>query len=81
MRSEENQRSARFALEQILADRLRYRETIDPSSPAIVLFSPSGAPEAFYAEFGWVAAAGGTAAMPGPDTMWKQEGSGALGSV
>src|SRR5580704_16315298 len=57
----------------------RYRETIDPNSPAIVLFSPSGAPEAFYAEFGWVAAAGTTAAMPGPDTMWKQEGSGALG--
>jgi len=57
----------------------RYRETTDPNSPAIVLFSPSGAPEAFYAEFGWVAAAGTTAAMPGPDTVWKQEGSGALG--
>jgi YidC/Oxa1 family membrane protein insertase len=57
----------------------QYRETIDPNSPAIVLFSPSGAPEAFYAEFGWVAAAGTTAAMPGPDTVWKQEGSGALG--
>src|SRR5579862_1474722 len=56
----------------------RYRETIDPNSPAIVLFSPSGAPEAFYAEFGWVAAAGTTAAMPGPDTLWRQEGSGAL---
>ena len=55
-----------------------YRETIDPTSPAIVLFSPSGAPDAFYAEFGWVAAAGTTAAMPGPDTVWKQEGSGAL---
>src|SRR5258708_2445643 len=56
----------------------QYRETIDPNSPAIVLFSPSGAPEAFYAEFGWVAASGTTAAMPGPDTVWKQEGSGAL---
>ena len=55
-----------------------YRETIDPTSPAIVLFSPSGAPDAFYAEFGWVAAAGTTAAMPGPDTLWQQEGSGAL---
>src|ERR1700731_4048390 len=30
----------------------RYRETIDPNSPAIVLFSPSGAPEAFYAAVG-----------------------------
>src|SRR6202451_2104128 len=56
----------------------QYRETIDPSSPAIVLFSPSGAPDAYYAEFGWVAASGTTAAMPGPDTVWKQEGSGAL---
>src|SRR5579864_914869 len=56
-----------------------YRETTDPNSPAIVLFSPSGAPEAFYAEFGWVAASGTTAAMPGPDTVWKQDGSGALG--
>ena len=56
-----------------------YRETIDPNSPAIVLFSPSGAPDAFYAEFGWVAAAGTTAAMPGPDTLWQQEGSGTLG--
>src|SRR3984885_6520489 len=57
----------------------QYRETIAPDSPAIVLFSPSGAPDAYYAEFGWVPAAGTTAAMPGPDTVWKQEGSGALG--
>ncbi len=57
----------------------QYRETIDPNSPPIVLFSPSGAPGAYYAEFGWVAAAGTSATMPGPDTVWKQQGSGALG--
>ncbi|HMG77556.1 MAG TPA: membrane protein insertase YidC [Xanthobacteraceae bacterium] len=57
----------------------QYRETVDRNSPAIVLLSPSGAPDAFYAEFGWVAAAGTTAAMPGPDTVWQQEGSGTLG--
>ena len=56
-----------------------YRETVDPASPAIVLLSPSGAPDAFYAEFGWVPAAGTTASLPGPDSVWKQEGSGALG--
>src|SRR5580693_8456303 len=39
----------------------QYRETIDQNSPAIVLFSPSGAPDAYYAEFGWVAASGTTA--------------------
>src|SRR6201981_1874165 len=54
----------------------QYREEIDPKSPPIVLFSPSGAPDAFYAEFGWVPAAGTNAAMPGPDTIWKQQRSG-----
>jgi YidC/Oxa1 family membrane protein insertase len=57
----------------------QYREEIDPKSPPIVLFSPSGAPAAFYAEFGWVPAAGSNAAMPGPDTVWKQQSAGALG--
>ncbi len=57
----------------------QYRETVDPDSPPIVLFSPSGAPDAFYAEFGWVPASGTSMAMPGPDTVWKQEGTGKLG--
>jgi YidC/Oxa1 family membrane protein insertase len=57
----------------------QYREETDPKSPPIVLFSPSGAPDAFYAEFGWVPAAGSNAAMPGPDTVWKPQSAGALG--
>src|SRR5580700_9270196 len=56
----------------------QYRETIDPTSPPIVLFSPSGAPAAYYAEFGWAPATGSNAALPGPDTVWKQQGSGTL---
>jgi YidC/Oxa1 family membrane protein insertase len=56
----------------------QYRETIDPKSPPIELLSPSGAPGAYYAEFGWVAASGTSEPMPGPDTIWKQQGSGAL---
>ncbi len=46
-----------------------------------MLLSPSGSPQPFYAEFGWVAAAGASAkppALPGADTVWRQEGSGAL---
>ena len=43
-----------------------------------MLLSPSGAPDAYYAEFGWVPASGATQQLPGPDTVWKQEGSGAL---
>ena len=59
----------------------QYHETVDPNSPPIVLLSPSESPHPFYAEFGWVAAAGAAAkppAMPGADTVWRQEGSGAL---
>jgi YidC/Oxa1 family membrane protein insertase len=56
----------------------QYRETVDPASPAIVLLSPSGSPNAFYAEFGWIGSAGAAAKTPGPDTVWRQEGSGSL---
>jgi YidC/Oxa1 family membrane protein insertase len=57
---------------------VRYRETINPNSPAIVLLSPSGTAHPFYAEFGWVGAAGTKVKLPGPDTVWQQEGSGTL---
>ena len=57
---------------------VKYRETVDPKSPAIELFSPSGTKEPFYAEFGFVPAAGATTKMPGRDTVWTQEGTGAL---
>jgi YidC/Oxa1 family membrane protein insertase len=57
---------------------IKYRETVNPTSPPIVLLSPSGSPEPFYAEFGWVGAPGTSIALPGPETEWRQEGSGAL---
>ncbi len=56
----------------------RYRETVDPRSPPIVLLSPSGTAQPFYAEFGWVGAAGVNVSLPGPQTEWRQEGSGPL---
>ncbi|MEH6952096.1 membrane protein insertase YidC [Nitrobacter sp. NHB1] len=56
----------------------KYRETVDPASPAIELFSPSGTAAPYYAEFGWVAATGSTARVPDQNTVWQQEGSGAL---
>ncbi|HEY6259516.1 MAG TPA: membrane protein insertase YidC [Xanthobacteraceae bacterium] len=57
---------------------VQYRETVDPNSPPIVLLAPSGSPQPFYAEFGWTGAAGTSAKLPGPDTVWRQDGSGAL---
>jgi YidC/Oxa1 family membrane protein insertase len=56
----------------------KYRETVDPQSPPIVLLAPSGSPHPFYAEFGWSPPSGASVKLPGPDTVWRQQGSGAL---
>src|SRR5580704_11398530 len=57
---------------------VKFRETVDPASPPIVLYSPSGTAEPYYAEFGWVPSAGSTVKLPDEKTMWQQEGSGSL---
>src|SRR5229473_743574 len=57
---------------------VQFRDTVDPTSPAIVLFSPSGTAAPYYAEFGWVAASGSTVKIPDQNTLWQQEGSGSL---
>jgi YidC/Oxa1 family membrane protein insertase len=54
---------------------VQFRDTVDPLSPAIVLFSPSGTASPYYAEFLWIPASGSTAKIPGSDTVWQQEGS------
>ncbi len=56
----------------------QYRLTVEPNSPPVVLLSPSGSPHPFYAEFGWVPAAGSNAKLPGTETVWRQQGTGAL---
>src|SRR3979490_1853923 len=56
----------------------QFRETVDPKSPAIVLFSPSGTATPYYAEFGWVPASGSTVKLPAHNTLCQQEGSGNL---
>jgi YidC/Oxa1 family membrane protein insertase len=47
-----------------------YRETVDPASPNIVLFSPDGTPNAYFARFFWLAASGTTIALPSSSTVW-----------
>jgi YidC/Oxa1 family membrane protein insertase len=58
---------------------VKFRETTDPKSPPIVLLSPSGTGDPFYAEFGWTGAAGANVKLPTSETVWKQAGSGGLG--
>jgi YidC/Oxa1 family membrane protein insertase len=57
---------------------VKFRETVDPKSPPIVLLSPSGTADPFYAEMGWTNAAGASVKVPTADTLWTQVGSGAL---
>ncbi len=47
-----------------------YHETVDDSSPTIVLLSPAGAEGAFFADQGWVAPAGQVITLPKGDTVW-----------
>ena len=50
-----------------------YRETVDPASPQVVLLSPSGGPEAHFAESGFIAADPAVKA-PSYDTVWQSDG-------
>jgi len=49
-----------------------YRETLDPESDEIILLSPKGVNGAYYAQFGWVGAAG--VKVPDQDSIWKTSG-------
>ncbi|MBF0169362.1 MAG: membrane protein insertase YidC [Alphaproteobacteria bacterium] len=51
----------------------QFRETLDPASPEITLFSPLGSAAPYYAEFGWVATGEAKPKLPGPDTLWSAD--------
>jgi YidC/Oxa1 family membrane protein insertase len=48
-----------------------YRERPDFKSPEIVLLSPRGLKDAYYAQFGWVGPEG--VPLPGQDTVWTAD--------
>jgi YidC/Oxa1 family membrane protein insertase len=50
-----------------------YRETTDPGSPNIVLLSPSGSPQPYYAEWGFVPQPGQKIELPKSDTAWTAD--------
>ncbi len=50
-----------------------YHETTDPTSPNIILLSPAGAPDAYYAEAGFLSASGEQLALPRADTLWQAD--------
>jgi YidC/Oxa1 family membrane protein insertase len=48
----------------------KYRETTDPESDEITLFSPADAPSPYFAEIGWLSA-DSTLALPSSTTEWS----------
>ncbi|MCP4386422.1 MAG: membrane protein insertase YidC, partial [Hyphomicrobiales bacterium] len=46
-----------------------FHETVDPTSPTIILLSPANGPDGYFAEFGWIGTAD-VGPVPGPDTVW-----------
>ena len=52
---------------------VEYHETVDPKSPEIVLLTPPGMPDAYYAEFGWVGGSSGIK-LPDASTIWRADG-------
>jgi YidC/Oxa1 family membrane protein insertase len=55
-----------------------YGETVDPNSERIVLLTPRGALNAYYAEFGWQGLTTSPVAVPDRDTLWGVQGEGSL---
>ncbi len=58
----------------------KYRETIDPKSPPVVLFSPASSANPYFAEFGWVAAADSNVKLPDDKTVWNARGVKKMGA-
>ena len=47
-----------------------YHETLDRESPEIILLSPKGGPDPYFADFGWI---GSNIKLPGPTTVWRAD--------
>ncbi|WP_181708292.1 membrane protein insertase YidC [Chthonobacter rhizosphaerae] len=47
-----------------------YRVSVDRDSANVTLLSPAGTADAYFAEFGFVAAAGDTTPVPNAETVW-----------
>lgn len=56
----------------------KYRERVEKDSPLITLLSPSGTANAFYSEFGWVAAKNSTTKVPSGSTVWTAQANARL---
>jgi YidC/Oxa1 family membrane protein insertase len=54
---------------------VKYHDTVDPTSPNVILLSPTNSPHPYFAEYGWVGQGGTPTKLPGRDTLWSVDGS------
>ena len=57
---------------------VKYHELVDPKSPNIVLFSPTEAPQAYFADYGWSAEGAAGIPLPTRETLWTSVGAASL---
>jgi YidC/Oxa1 family membrane protein insertase len=57
---------------------VNYHETVDPTSPNVVLLSPTNSPHPYFAEYGWIPATGSNVKVPDRDTVWQVQSTGPL---
>ena len=50
---------------------LDYREEIDPASPQVILLSPSGSANPYFADFGWTFTADAPVKVPDGAALWQ----------
>ena len=50
----------------------KYHETVNPSSPDVVLLQPAGTTDAYFAQFGWAETP--SVKLPNADTKWTPSG-------
>ncbi len=50
-----------------------FKVSVNPDSPKVILFSPSGSPEPYYAEHGWAVSSDASIKVPTADTVWTVE--------
>ena len=57
---------------------VKYRETADPNSAKVTLFSPAGGPHPYFAAYDWLAQTGSQTKVPADDTLWTVDKGDAL---
>jgi YidC/Oxa1 family membrane protein insertase len=50
-----------------------YHETVDPKSANVIMLSPPGAPDAYFAEVGWSKLADSDVILPDADSLWQAD--------